>query len=341
MENILEEVFTIPSQIEPIYIYGNKDSNIAVIENNLNVRLVGRGHQIRIYGKPYDVNSVKIVLEDIIAAAKKSKYMNISDLETSINIARHETEKTIPGFQTVRPVNNAITTIKNTIIRAKTDGQQLLLDEIDKNDIVFSIGPAGTGKTYLAVAKAVQYLKESRVKKLILARPAVEAGESLGYLHGDFREKIDPYLKPLYDALEDMMPVDLLKKYIDQGIIEILPLAYMRGRTLNNAFVILDEAQNTTFTQMKMFLTRLGINSKAVITGDITQIDLPTSKDSGLIASVRILENITGISFVRMKKDDVVRHQLVKDIIDAYDRYGNEKKGDINSSVLDNSGKNE
>ncbi|HHE55625.1 MAG TPA: PhoH family protein, partial [Caldithrix abyssi] len=174
---------------------------------------------------------------------------------------------------------------------------------------------------YLAVALAVSYLKENLVKKIVLARPAVEAGESLGYLPGDYKEKIDPYLKPLYDALEDMLPRDLLKRFLDQQIIEILPLSYMRGRTLNNAFVILDEAQNTTFMQMKMFLTRLGVNSKSIITGDITQIDLPSKNDSGLVSSFYVLSGIDGIAFIKLTNRDVVRHPLVKDIIDAYERY--------------------
>ncbi|MBD3225991.1 MAG: AAA family ATPase [Caldithrix sp.] len=207
-------------------------------------------------------------------------------------------------------------------IRAKSTGQKDLINKLQNNDIVFAIGPAGTGKTYLAVAMAVSYLKSQQIRKIILARPAVEAGESLGFLPGDFKEKIEPYLKPLYDALEDMLPKELIKKYLDLEVIEILPLAYMRGRTLNNAFVILDEAQNSTFTQMKMFLTRLGFNSKAVITGDVTQIDLPKNNESGLISSIKVLKNISGIAFVKLGRDDVVRHQLVKNIIDAYDKYG-------------------
>jgi phosphate starvation-inducible PhoH-like protein len=196
-----------------------------------------------------------------------------------------------------------------------------------KNDICFAIGPAGTGKTYLAVAIAVSALKRGLVKKLILARPAVEAGESLGFLPGDFREKIDPYLRPLYDALDDMIPSDKLKTYIEKRIIEIVPLAYMRGRTLNNAYVILDEAQNSTTMQMKMFLTRLGNNSKSIITGDITQIDLPPKQISGLVQAKDILSNIDGVAFAYFDKSDVVRHKLVKDIIDAYEKFGNNKNG--------------
>jgi phosphate starvation-inducible PhoH-like protein len=210
-------------------------------------------------------------------------------------------------------------------IRPRSQGQAELFKAFMNNDIIFAIGPAGTGKTYLSVAIAVSMLRNGLVKKVVLARPAVEAGESLGFLPGDYKEKIDPYLKPLYDALEDMLTRELLKKYLEQQVIEVIPLAYMRGRTLNNAFVILDEAQNTTFIQMKMFLTRLGKNSKAAVTGDITQIDLPASNTSGLITSIRILEHISGIAFVYLTREDVVRHALVREIIDAYDRFGGKK----------------
>lgn len=200
--------------------------------------------------------------------------------------------------------------------------------QVKQNDIVFAIGPAGTGKTYLAVAFAVASLKNKEINKIILARPAVEAGESLGYLPGDLSEKIDPYLRPLFDALEDMIPHDKLKTYFERNVIEIVPLAYMRGRTLNNAFVILDEAQNSTSMQMKMFLTRLGVNSKAIITGDDTQIDLPGREVSGLIEIQRILKGIDDIAFVYFKKTDVVRHKLVKDIINAYEKYNGNIAGD-------------
>ena len=209
----------------------------------------------------------------------------------------------------------------NDVIKAKTSGQRKYVEAAVKNDICFAIGPAGTGKTYLAVALAVSSLKKGIVKKIILARPAVEAGESLGFLPGDFRDKIDPYLKPLYDALDDMLPSEKLRSYLEKGVVEIVPLAYMRGRTLNNAFVILDEAQNATAMQMKMFLTRLGVNSKAIVTGDITQIDLQPKQVSGLVQARDILSNIKGVSFVYFDRSDVVRHRLVKDIIDAYDKF--------------------
>ncbi len=217
--------------------------------------------------------------------------------------------------------DNIVLYSKKDVIKAKTPNQIVYKKAVQENDICFAIGPAGTGKTYLAVAFAVASLKKGIVRKIVLARPAVEAGENLGFLPGDFREKIDPYLRPLYDALEEMLPSEQLRNYIEKGIIEIVPLAFMRGRTLNNAYVILDEAQNAIAMQMKMFLTRLGPNSKAIITGDITQIDLPSYSQSGLVQVKEILKNVDGVGFVYFDKGDVVRHKLVKDIIDAYEKH--------------------
>lgn len=218
-------------------------------------------------------------------------------------------------------IDNIILYRKSDFIKPRTATQTEYMKKVQDNDIVFAIGPAGTGKTYLAVAFAVSALKSKQISKIVLSRPAVEAGESLGFLPGDLSEKIDPYLKPLYDALEDMVPFEKLKSYLEKNTIEIVPLAYMRGRTLNNSFVILDEAQNATNVQMKMFLTRLGPNSKAIITGDITQIDLPGKEHSGLVQIQSVLKGIPDIEFVYFNKSDVVRHKLVKDIIDAYERY--------------------
>ncbi|HED37632.1 MAG TPA: PhoH family protein, partial [Ignavibacteria bacterium] len=220
---------------------------------------------------------------------------------------------------------------KNDVVKAKTAGQLNYIKIAQKNDICFAIGPAGTGKTYLAVALALEGLKRGIVNKIVLARPAVEAGESLGFLPGDFREKIDPYLRPLFDALDDMIPSEKLENYIEKKTVEIVPLAYMRGRTLNNAYVILDEAQNATDIQMKMFLTRLGANSKAIITGDITQIDLPLRTISGLVQAKEILKNIEGVGFVYFEKSDVVRHKLVKDIINAYEKFNNSGNSNNNN----------
>lgn len=232
---------------------------------------------------------------------------------------------TIQGKEIIsdKEYDDIILYTKRDVIKAKTPTQKIYAESVKKNDICFAIGPAGTGKTYLAVAFAVAALKKGLVQKIVLARPAVEAGESLGFLPGDLKEKIDPYLRPLLDALQEMLPSDQLRNFVEKGVIEIVPLAYMRGRTLNYAYVILDEAQNATSVQMKMFLTRLGPNSKAIITGDITQIDLPSSTVSGLILVQDILKNVDGVDFIYFNKKDVVRHKLVKDIINAYEKFGN------------------
>ena len=323
MEKLIEKIYTLTESINPLRIYGQDDSFLKYIENELEVRLIARGHTVKIIGSEFQVNQAEEVLNEVCHVLEKTNNLTKTDVETTLKVYAgnimiqngntHEYEVSLQLRNLSGP------------IQAKSDGQKSFLQAFKNNDVVFSIGPAGTGKTYLAVAVAVNYLKNQLVKKIVLARPAVEAGESLGFLPGDFKEKIDPYLKPLYDALEDMLPKDMLKKYYDMETIEILPLAYMRGRTLNNAFVILDEAQNSTFTQMKMFLTRLGFNSKAVITGDITQIDLPGKQESGLVSSIKVLADIKGISFVRLGRGDVVRHPLVKEIIDAYDNYANSK----------------
>lgn len=324
MTEVIERIFKIPESVDPLIVVGQQDANLKLLEENFQVRVLARGNSIKLLGPAPEVETALHVLEDLVTAAKKRKIFTQNDLLTSIKIAQ--------SLQTPSaPIESEVSTAKGKTVEAistflgfikpRTEGQRQMMKALEKNDIIFAVGPAGTGKTYLAVALAVSYLKENLVKKIVLARPAVEAGESLGYLPGDYKEKIDPYLKPLYDALEDMLPRDLLKRFIDQQIIEILPLAYMRGRTLNNAFVILDEAQNTTFMQMKMFLTRLGVNSKSIITGDITQIDLPSKKESGLVSSFYVLSGIDGIAFIKLTNRDVVRHPLVKDIIDAYERY--------------------
>ena len=320
MEEIIEKIFSVPESVNALSVFGQNDSNLKIIEEFFRVRVIPRGHTVKLIGEFNEVENTIHVLEDLVAATKKNKIFSKEDVITSIQIARSVSTKyprqTIENKIAIPMINTFL-----GIIKPRTEGQGKMLEAIEKNDILFAVGPAGTGKTYLAVALSVAYLKDNLVKKIVLARPAVEAGESLGYLPGDYREKIDPYLKPLYDALEDMLPKDLLKRFVDQQIIEILPLAYMRGRTLNNAFVILDEAQNTTFMQMKMFLTRLGVNSKCVITGDITQIDLPSKKESGLVSSFYILSGIHGISFIELTDQDVVRHPLVKEIINAYGNY--------------------
>ena len=328
MEEVIEKIFIVPDTVSSIAVFGQNDANLRLIEDYFRVRLVARGREIKIIGQQDEVESTLHVLEDLVSAAKKDKIFSKNDVITSIQIARSVVRKTSVEHSPALKAKHEIPALETFLaaVKPKTEGQEKMLKAIQKNDILFAVGPAGTGKTYLAVALSVAYLKDNLVKKIVLARPAVEAGESLGYLPGDYKEKIDPYLKPLYDALEDMVPKDLLKRFLDQQIIEILPLAYMRGRTLNNAFVILDEAQNTTFMQMKMFLTRLGINSKCVITGDITQIDLPSKKESGLVSSFYILSGIPGISFIQLTDRDVVRHPLVKEIINAYEKYDKKRE---------------
>lgn len=328
MEEIQEQLFELPERVDANQFYGRNDSHLQQIEQQCAVRIVARGNQIKIIGKPDQVHTARKIFEDLCEVIQKKNRISQTDVLTSIRIVK--SLSTVPaavnGKQSGTPGDMILSTVSGTL-KPRSQGQARLLHSLQDNDIIFAIGPAGTGKTYLAVAMAVALLKDGRVKKIVLSRPAVEAGESLGFLPGDFREKIEPYLKPLYDALEDMLPRDILKKYLDQQIIEILPLAYMRGRTLNNAFVILDEAQNSTFNQMKMFLTRLGYNSRAVVTGDITQIDLPQKKESGLISSIRILSDIKGIGFIYLGKEDVVRHQLVQEIIEAYDKFDQTDKG--------------
>jgi phosphate starvation-inducible PhoH-like protein len=297
-------------------ILGMNDNNLKMLEDRFNSSITVRGDNIIIKGVKEEVDTIEKVFKEMAYVLNTNGSLKPSDIETILDL-------TVQGKEIIsdKDYDSIVLYTKNDVVKAKTHGQQKYLDTAAKNDICFAIGPAGTGKTYLAVAMAVSALKKGLVNKIILARPAVEAGESLGFLPGDFREKIDPYLRPLYDALDEMIPSEKLRSYIEKKTIEIVPLAYMRGRTLNNAFVILDEAQNATAIQMKMFLTRLGANSKAIITGDITQIDLPARTVSGLIQAREILSNIEGVGFVYFEKSDVVRHKLVKDIIDAYEKH--------------------
>ncbi|MDZ7719011.1 MAG: PhoH family protein [Balneolaceae bacterium] len=279
-------------------------------------------------GPESEVDTVKEIMEEMIGLAKRNGRIQKSDLSTLLALANKSEGEDTPIWSPPDDpdIGDAILhTFTGEAISAKTPGQRAIVKASEKNDILFAIGPAGTGKTYTSVALAVRALKERKVKKIILARPAVEAGENLGFLPGDLKEKIDPYLRPLYDALEEMIEFDKLEFQLAKNIIEIAPLAYMRGRTLNNAFVILDEAQNATNTQMKMFLTRIGFNSRAIITGDVTQTDLPRRHQSGLVSIQKILQDIDGISFVYLDQNDVVRHKLVRDIIDAYEKFENKE----------------
>ncbi|UCH66802.1 MAG: PhoH family protein [Ignavibacterium sp.] len=302
--------------VDMLSLLGINDSNLKIVEDRFNAAITVRGENVMLKGVIEEVELIEKIFNEMSYVLNTSGKLTNDDVQTILNL-------TVEGKEIIdeKEFDSIVLYTKHDAIKAKSAGQRKYVEAATKNDICFAIGPAGTGKTYLAVAIAVAAMKKGLVKKLILARPAVEAGESLGFLPGDFREKIDPYLKPLYDALDDMMPSDKLRSYLEKGIVEIVPLAYMRGRTLNNAFVILDEAQNATAMQMKMFLTRLGVNSKAIITGDITQIDLPPKQASGLVQARDILSGIKGVSFVYFNRADVVRHRLVKDIIDAYEKF--------------------
>lgn len=305
-------------------LLGLNDANLQLIENRFDATIVVRGGVVSIRGEQNEVEQLDRVFKELLFLLNKNGSLTTNDVETVIDLVTVNDEPAIPKAIAANIGQDAVVLYtKNQIIRAKTTGQREYLRQVRQNDIVFAIGPAGTGKTYLAVAVAVAALKNNEITKIVLTRPAVEAGESLGFLPGDLKEKIDPYLRPLYDALDDMIPGEKLRGYLEKRIIEIAPLAYMRGRTLNNAFVILDEAQNASAMQMKMFLTRLGPNSRAIVTGDVTQIDLPTKAASGLVQIQDVLKGVEGIAFVYLDRNDVVRHRLVKDIIDAYDKYHN------------------
>jgi len=285
-------------------------------------KISARGNRIRILGPEEDIDILRDIINEMISIAKRGGTVTPGDITTLLALANKAegTGEKISSFEQ-ESGDIILHTHTGEPIGAKTPGQRAIAKASETNDILFAIGPAGTGKTYTSVALAVRALKARKVKKIILARPAVEAGENLGFLPGDLKEKIDPYLRPLYDALEEMIEYDKLEFQLAKNVIEIAPLAYMRGRTLNNAFVILDEAQNATNIQMKMFLTRIGFNSRAIITGDVTQTDLPKKQESGLIVIQKILKDIDGISFVYLDQNDVVRHKLVRDIIEAYDKF--------------------
>jgi phosphate starvation-inducible protein PhoH and related proteins len=308
-------------------LLGLHDANLQIIENRFDSQIVVRGDTIALRGIQSEVDQIDRVFKELIFLLTRNGTLTTNDVETVIDLVTANGEPALPKTVTSSlsrdELDATILFTKNQIIRAKTPGQRELLRKVKTNDIVFAVGPAGTGKTYLAVALAVASLKNHEITKIVLTRPAVEAGESLGFLPGDLKEKIDPYLRPLYDALDDMLPAEKLRGFLEKRVIEIAPLAYMRGRTLNNAFVILDEAQNASSMQMKMFLTRLGPNSRGIVTGDVTQIDLPQRSTSGLVQIQHVLKSIEGIAFVYFDKNDVVRHRLVKDIIDAYDKYHN------------------
>ena len=303
--------------VDPLMLAGVNDANLQQLVRFFGIRVLLRGDHVILSGDVEAVERAAPVVRHLIELARLGTSFDTNDvLRIAETFVDHQAPQGVGGG--AEDIRIALPGSRK-IISPKTEGQRRYLEAIGANDVVIGIGPAGTGKTYLAVAKAVDALYRKRVKRIILARPAVEAGENLGFLPGDLQEKVDPYLRPLYDALEDMMPVDRVRRAIEDRTIEIAPLAYMRGRTLSDAFVILDEAQNSTTAQMKMFLTRLGLNSKVVITGDKTQIDLPRATDSGLLQVESILADIDGIAIVYLDAMDVIRHRLVKDIIRAYE----------------------
>ncbi|MGB6648792.1 MAG: PhoH family protein [Bacteroidota bacterium] len=310
-----------------VSLLGINDANLQTVERRFDATIVARGDTITIKGEPHEVEQVEKVFKELAFLLERNGTLTTNDVETVIDLVSVNGDPALPNSiatsMSAEELDAVLLYTNNQIIRAKTPGQREYVRQVRKNDIVVAVGPAGTGKTYMAVAFAVASLKSNEITKIVLTRPAVEAGENLGFLPGDLKEKVDPYLRPLYDALDDMIPAEKLRGYIEKRIIEIAPLAYMRGRTLNNAFVILDEAQNASGMQMKMFLTRLGPNSRAIVTGDITQIDLPNRMKSGLVQIQDVLRGVEGIAFVYFDRNDVVRHRLVKDIIDAYDKFQN------------------
>src|SRR5699024_7059306 len=315
-DNLHKIDLQINGQNEALDIIRINNKYLKHIEDQLNVTTTTRGEQVSVSGDKSDITLVEDILLTVLSVIRKGQTITERDIVYAIDLAKKDK---INQFETL--FEDEITrNVKGKPIRVKTLGQKKYISAIKSNDLVFGIGPAGTGKTYLAVVMAVHALKNGLIKKIILTRPAVEAGESLGFLPGDLKEKVDPYLRPLYDALHDVLGVEHTNRLIEREVIEIAPLAYMRGRTLDDAFVILDEAQNTTPEQIKMFLTRLGFGSKMIVTGYITQVDLPKGVKSGLRVVTRILSNVSGISFVHLNQTDVVRHPLVQSIIDAYEK---------------------
>ena len=307
-----EKVIKIES-IDPKDFFGPQNKNIKVLKNNFpNVKIVARGSQIKAYGNSEDLSELEIRIHKIINYFLKYNILSDNEIETLLTKSDLELETSSDSH---KPILHGVS---GKVIKARTLNQRKLLDSVHKNNMVFAIGPAGTGKTYTGIALAVKALKNKNVKRIILTRPAIEAGENLGFLPGDLKEKLDPYMQPLYDSLKDMIPSEKLKKYMEDEVIQIAPLAFMRGRTLDNAFVILDEGQNTTHSQMKMFLTRMGKNAKFIITGDPGQVDLPRNAISGIKEAILILKNTPGVGIVHLDESDVIRNKLVKKIVEAY-----------------------
>lgn len=317
----IEQVLQIEKIEQVLILFGNADQNAKIIEEHFGVHLVCRGTEVKITGESEAVSKAQRTVDTLLAMIAKDGTLSEQNVRYVITLVEQGSEQSM-----VQMNNSCIAvTVKGKPVKPKTLGQKKYTDAIQNNTITFGIGPAGTGKTYLAVAMAVRAFRDEQVSRIILTRPAVEAGEKLGFLPGDLQDKVDPYLRPLYDAMFDMIGPENFQRNMEKGCIEVAPLAYMRGRTLDDSFIILDEAQNTTPEQMKMFLTRLGFNSKAIVTGDVTQIDLPNAGRSGLIEAVKVLKNIDDIAIMRLTEKDVVRHKLVQDIITAYERYHNKE----------------
>ena len=332
--------------LDPISLLGHNDSNVRQIEREIPVRITLRDGTLSVAGEEHEVKPAVRVLEELVELVERGRVIEEADVSTALGQARrdgHNGHTTPDGNgngngKSVGRLAEAYDgapgyTFDRKAVRPRTPTQAMYLKALEQSEVVFGIGPAGTGKTYLAVAAAVAALRSKKVDRIVLVRPAVEAGESLGFLPGDMQEKVDPYLRPMYDALADLMSYDKMRRFLEMGVIEIAPLAFMRGRTLSNAFVILDEAQNTTVRQMKMFLTRLGLNSRAVITGDLTQIDLRAPETSGLVRIQSILSHVSDIRFVYFHPEDVVRHRLVKEIIHAFDVYHARVSGQIDDGI--------
>ncbi|MEW6724521.1 MAG: PhoH family protein [Bacillota bacterium] len=319
--NLSEVRINLGSNEDALVLLGQHDQNLKLIEASFDVRIISRGNELAIQGAADEVEQAELVLQKLLELLERGHPVSPHEIKYAIRlIGEGRRDELTAIFSEV-----VVVTARGKPVRPKTLGQKEYVSAIRDNGITFGIGPAGTGKTYLAMAKAIAAFKNREVNRIILTRPAVEAGEKLGFLPGDLQDKVDPYLRPLYDALFDILGVETFQKYMERGLIEVAPLAYMRGRTLDDSFVILDEAQNTTPEQMKMFLTRLGFGSKAVITGDITQIDLPKGKWSGLEEVRRVLANVPGIAFVHLSERDVVRHELVQRVIKAYEEYEKER----------------
>ncbi|NMP36860.1 MAG: phosphate starvation-inducible protein PhoH [Clostridiales bacterium] len=319
---MFEQIISVDRMEQAVSLFGSFDENIRLVEKEYGVEVLSRGSELKIQGEPENVALAARAVSGLLTLINKGEALSEQNVRYVLSLVRDGNEDKLATMT----ADCICITSKGKPIKPKTLGQKKYIETIRNNTVIFGIGPAGTGKTYLAVAMAVNAFRAKEVNRIILTRPAVEAGEKLGFLPGDLQQKVDPYLRPLYDALFDMLGAENFQKYQERGNIEVAPLAYMRGRTLDDSFIILDEAQNTTQEQMKMFLTRMGFNSKVVVTGDITQIDLPDGKKSGLVEIVKILKGIDGISAVNFTEKDVVRHRIVQEIVKAYEKYEEAKK---------------